>query len=156
MALYIHYGSTKFVPYCFRQVTNTDYPWNKPHGGLWASRVDAKRGWRDWCKDEEFGLDCLDACFYFLITPAAKVCHLYSSEDLDLLPQRNDCSEWGDEFYPDFEQMVRDGWDAIELHLSSTDKNWSLDGGLYWRLFGWDCDSILIMNPKIISPLTHI
>ena len=154
MALYIHYGSANFNPSCFTQITNRDQLRVKPNGGLWASRVDAKHGWRNWCEGEEFRLENLNTCFRFLITPAAKVAHLYTSKDLDRLPHRNDCSnQW--EFYPDFEQMVSDGWDAIELHLSSTDKNWD-DDGLYWRLYGWDCDSILIMNPKIISPLTHV
>ena len=105
----------------------------------------------------EFRLERLKTHFRFLITPAAKVFHLYTSKDLDRLPRRNDCFDYyrGFYYYIDFEQMVKDGWDAIELHLSSNDNNWC-DGGLYWRLYGWDCDSILIMNPKIISPLTHI
>lgn len=154
MALYIHYGSANFNPRYFTQVTNRDELRVKPHGGLWASRVDAKFGWRNWCEGEDWAERLGNSHFRFLITPAAKVFHLYTSKDLDHLPYRNDCSDrW--EFYPDFEQMVKDGWDAIELHLSSTDKNWDSDG-LYWRLYGWDCDSILIMNPKIISPLTHI
>ena len=155
MALYIHYGSANFNPRYFKQVTNRDdYLQVKPHGGLWASRVDTKFGWRNWCESEGFRLEKLSTHFRFLVTPAAKVFHLYSSKDLDRLPHRNDCFDrW--EFYPDFEQMVKDGWDAIELHLSSTDKNWKNDG-LYWRLYGWDCDSILLMNPKVISPLTHI
>lgn len=156
MALYIHYGSAYFTPHYFAPVVNRDHPWPrvKPDGGLWASRVDAELGWRNWCEGERFRLEDLNTHFRFLITPAAKVCHLYTSEDLNLLPHRNDCL---DEmlFYPDFERMVKDGWDAIELHLTSTRKNWDKDG-LYWRLCGWDCDSILIMNPKVISPLTHI
>lgn len=154
MELYIHYGSTNFDPSYFAQVTNRDTLRIKPDGGLWASRVDAKYGWRDWCENAEFGLESLKTHFCFLITPAAKVFHLYTSKDLDRLPHRNDChDQW--EFYPDFEQMVIDGWDAIELHLSDTDISWGNDS-LHFRLYGWDCDSILIMNPKIVSPVTHI
>ena len=153
MALYIHYGSANFNPRYFTQITNRDH-WNKPYGGLWASRVDAKYGWRNWCESEEFRLEDLNTHFRFLITPAAKVIHLYTSKDLDRLPHRNDCSDlWG--FYPDFEQMVKDGWDAIELHLLNPNNN-RIDDGLYWQLYGWDCDSILIIKQKIISPLTHI
>ena len=156
MALYIHYGSASFNPRYFAQITNCDLLM-KPRGGLWASRVDAERGWRDWCEGEEFRLERLNTHFRFLITPAAKVFHLYSGKDLDRLPHRDDCFDhyYHQFYYIDFEQMVKDGWDAIELHLSSNDNNWC-DDGLYYRLYGWDCDSILIMNPKIISPLTHI
>ena len=155
MALYIHYGSANFNPRYFTEISNIK-DWSKPCGGFWASRVGAKRSWRKWCENEGFNLENLNTYFRFLITPAAKVLHLYSSKDLDLMPHCNDCSDRGGYFfYPDFEQMVKNGWDAIELHLSSTDRNWDIDG-LYLRLCGWDCDSILIMNPKIISPLTHV
>ena len=153
MALYIHYGSPKFSPHMFQEITNRD-SFNKPYGGLWASRVGAERSWRNWCESENFRLQCLDTHFRFAITPAAKVCHLYSSKDLDLLPQREDYIDTG-RFYPDFEQMVKDGWDAVELHLSSEDEDLGYDS-LYWWLYGWDCDSILILNPKIIMPVTYV
>ena len=64
MVEYIHYGSANFDPCCFMQVANQSFI-TKPRGGLWASRVDAKRGWRDWCEGEEFGLDCLNINFRF-------------------------------------------------------------------------------------------
>lgn len=53
---------------------------------------------------------------------------------------------------PDFEKAYYLGIDAIELHLSEDE---SPDGmnGLYWLLYGWDCDSILILNPKIVIPI---
>jgi hypothetical protein len=41
----------------------------------------------------------------------------------------------------------KDGVDAIKLNLSKGDYE------LYYELYGWDCDSILIMNPDIIRPL---
>ena len=46
--------------------------------------------------------------------------------------------------FPDFEKLVSDGVDAIEFFISDDNK-------LYWDLYGWDCDSILIMNPNIIK-----
>ena len=49
----------------------------------------------------------------------------------------------------DFEKMLNDGVDAVELHLM--DKG-NLNHGLFFALYGWLCDSILIMNPKIILP----
>ena len=148
MAIYVHYGSERFDLSRFEKIVNRG-TWNKPSGGLWASPVNAELSWQEWCKGEEFRLDRLNTNFLFTLDPTAKVCHLYTGKDLDLLPEQD--SGWMG-FIPDFEQMVEDGWDAIELHLSSTSKNWEGDG-LYWRLYGWDCDSILIMNPDIIRPL---
>ena len=43
----------------------------------------------------------------------------------------------------DFEKMLADGVDAIQFNLSA-------NPCLYWDLYGWDCDCILIMNPAII------
>ena len=42
----------------------------------------------------------------------------------------------------DFEEIVRIGIDALEFTLGN--------GELYFPLYGWDCDSILILNKSII------
>ena len=49
-------------------------------------------------------------------------------------------------FLPDFEKLLSDGVDAIELFISD-------DRELYWSLYGWDCDSILIMNPDVVREI---
>ena len=41
-------------------------------------------------------------------------------------------------------------YDAIELHLSEEVVDDYLES-LYFKLYGWDCDSILIMNKDIIK-----
>lgn len=48
------------------------------------------------------------------------------------------------EIYLDFEELRKQGVDAIELHLSEYCE-------LYYILYTWDCDSILIMNKYIIE-----
>ena len=45
--------------------------------------------------------------------------------------------------FPDFEKMKENGIDAIFVEISN-------DHRLYWALYGWDCDSIVVMNPDII------
>ena len=40
----------------------------------------------------------------------------------------------------DFEKIAEE-YDAIEVNI---------DNSLYYALYTWDCDSILIMNPNII------
>ena len=42
----------------------------------------------------------------------------------------------------DFEKIAKE-FGAIEVNISSDEK-------LYWKLYGWDCDSILIMNPNVV------
>ena len=44
---------------------------------------------------------------------------------------------------PDFEAILRQGYDAMEIHISECPS-------LYSAMYGWDVDSILIMNPDIV------
>ena len=68
--------------------------------------------------------------------------HIRSVPDVKAMPLiDNGITTW---YTPDFEKMLADGWDAIELHLSEC-------GELYWALYGWDCDCILVMNPDIVE-----
>ena len=48
-----------------------------------------------------------------------------------------------DMVYLDFEAIALK-YDAIEVNISN-------DWKLYDALYGWDCDSILVMNKKIIE-----
>lgn len=50
---YIHYGNIKFEKERFREIENEDYR-TKPKGGFWASQIDSKFGWKDWCEREKF------------------------------------------------------------------------------------------------------
>ena len=52
----------------------------------------------------------------------------------------------------DLKKMLKQGYDGIELHLSEEITDDSKDG-LYWKLYGWDCDSILVMNPDVVIPV---
>lgn len=150
MTKYIHYGTSSFNPDEFQPIKNRKWAAVKPIGGMWASPVNAKWGWKQWCTSEEFWLDKLDSSFEFNLSNDARVFHVKSVKDLEKLPewQGQLKSTW---YCIDFEKAMKK-YDAIELHLSdevSDDYDDYLDS-LYFRLYGWDCDSILIMNPEII------
>jgi hypothetical protein len=140
---YVHYGTLAFDRSKYRPVKNHRYPWAKPDGGFWASPIGAKKGWKDWCEQEQF-VDCKEEnSFKFRIKESANVLHIRDRADLLKVPQFPPDWEGDMNVKPDFEKLMEDGVDAIELHLSE-------DGRLYWALYGWDCDSILIMNSDII------
>lgn len=151
---YIHYGSDSFDRTLFTPISNREM-FVKPHGGLWASPIDAGRGWCDWCRDENFHTDSLSSSFTFTLSEKAKVIHIRSVVDLTELPdQKLPVGLEGG--FPwkciDFEKLLADGVDAVELHLSEEDiTNCGFMGSLYWELYGWDCDSILIMNPDVVE-----
>lgn len=155
MKKYIHYGSHAYLPELFCDIHNT-YMSVKPTGGLWASPVDANFGWKDWCK-ESGARDCKEEnSFTFTLAENAKVYHIYSVSNLLKLPQKRDANlaKCIDQIFLDFEAIKNSGIDAIELHLSEEkiESVGSLGNRLYYTLYGWDCDSILIMNPDIIVP----
>jgi hypothetical protein len=146
---YIHYGHDSFRSELFVPIRNHEM-FTKPHGGLWASAVNAPFGWKEWTERENFRKGSYTCSFRFRLKDEAKVCHIYRIRDLKGLPQVDN------EFnltwcMLDFEKMLSDGWDAIELHLSEEDMTGvGFLEGLYWQLYGWDCDSILVMNPDVI------
>lgn len=41
-------------------------------------------------------------------------------------------------------------YDGIELHISEETTDLDKYDELYFALYGWDCDSILIMNPDVV------
>ena len=116
----------------------------QPKGGLWASDVEAEYNWKDWCEEEEFR-DCKEKdSFSFVLSDNAKVLYINSVDDLKLLPKADDkfginFSSW---ILLDFEKLA-ETYDAVEVSISS-------DFDLYYQLYGWDFDSIVVMNPDVI------
>lgn len=137
---YIHYGHKEFLLDRFHPIVNIPH-FVKPRGGLWASPVDAEIGWKDWCEDNDFHCDRLEDSFSFTLRDDARVLHIASVENLTDLPE---IKNWHSMWYTlDFEKLM-ETYDAVELELFK-------DFSLYWRLYGWDCDSILIMNPYVVE-----
>jgi hypothetical protein len=137
---YIHYGAKEFDRGLFHAIEN--HQWIKPSGGFWASPVDSGfAGWRQWCEREDYRHYSDDDCFRFHLSDLARVRHIRCVEDVDNLPKEN--TPLISMIAVDFEAFVRDGYDALELHISECPS-------LYSAMYGWDVDSILIMNPDII------
>ena len=145
MKKYIHYGPEPFDRDLIEPIRNRQY-FTKPWGGLWASPVDAEFGWKQWCEQENFARHRFGHSFIFTLSPEAKVLTISSSLDLHDLPLAGDSLL--DEVQLDFEELVRQGYDAVELELSR-------DGKLYWALYGWDCDSIVILNRDVIVEVSE-
>lgn len=151
-SVYIHYGKKKFDPLAFNPIENIAWR-NKPKGGLWASPVGAKFGWKDWCEREEFA-DCKEEnSFKFRLSDNANVYHLYCKKDIEAIPMQE-----GENLcyftLPDFEKLLEDGYDAIEYHLSDEIPTEDCHDSIYFVLRGWDCDSILILNPAVVIPIS--
>lgn len=142
---YIHYGFTEFDKNLFQPISNGPIP-TKPLGGLWASPVDAQYGWSAWCKNEAFG-DCDSGnSFTFSLSENARVLTLRHKDDLNDLPKVNAIFSHPLWVCLDYEGLQESGWDAVEVDMSGGGND------LYFPLYGWDCDSIVIFNPDVIVP----
>lgn len=136
---YIHYGHKHFEVNEFEPISNRElFP--KPFGGFWASPVNAEYGWKDWNESEHFRECKLENSFKFRLNEKAKVLRIKSVNDLEELPKAQD--GFGYMVILDFEKLTEQ-YDAIEVTIG-------YDRDLYYALYGWDCDSILIMNPDVV------
>ena len=89
MKNYIHYGHTKFDKDLFTKIKNVDCN-TKPRGGLWASDINSKHGWKEWCNENEFR-DCdKENSFTFTLSDDAKILYIESVNDLESLPKGKD------------------------------------------------------------------
>jgi len=122
----------------FEQIKNK---FIKPEGGLWASPVNVSYGWINWCKDNDFG--DLSSNFEFVFI--GNIFKIDSVRHAALMPwvKLLDTSIK----YPDFEKMVSLGCDAIYLTAKGEAETRFSNPSLY----GWDCESVLVMNPKCIN-----
>lgn len=141
---YVHYGNDKFDINKFKPITNNPLIPSKPLGGFWASRMDSDFSWKNYCAKEDYDIN-LDKYIVFSIDSQARILTITNTEQLKDLPRlenkkslyiRHACARL------DFEKLA-EKYDAIEVFINE-------HNDLYFELFGWDCDSLLIMNPQII------
>ena len=88
--IYVHYGHKNFDNDLFKPIKNISN-FSKPKGGLWASRIDAKYGWREWCNDEEFRKNDEENAFRFTLSDYAKILYIDSEDKLLNLPIQKNC-----------------------------------------------------------------
>jgi len=147
---YIHYGADHYDKLKFEKVIGSDAGNNKPVGGLWASPVDCKWGWADWCKSNEYHEERLNKYFKFTLVNGSKVFHIRTYNDMFKLP----CVDNHDRDYNSIFNCAKYDWlkvkqkyDAVELHMS---ENYPL---FHDAFYCWDVESIVILNPDIIREI---
>ena len=145
--IFIHYGTADFIKEIFLPIENTPCS-NKPgKTGLWASPIDSEYGWKDWCEEENFR-ECQERLsFQFRLSDSARVYVIDGVSDLVNIPHKmgsNGCLLGS---YIDFEEMATK-YDAIFLTVEG---QWATRLSTEINLYGWDCESILVMNPDVIE-----
>ena len=158
--IYRHYGNDHFDPDLIPEVTKTRNM--KPDGGFWASPLNSKRSWYDWCVREQFNEEELNTYFDFKLKSSANILYIRSEKDVKSMIERfpgrtmEPSENWiyapgrtKEENYlrnfPDFVVISKE-YDGVELDISSCSE-------LYHWMYGWDVDSIVIWNKDIVVPL---
>ena len=131
--------------------------------GWWGSPVDAKYSWRDWCENEQWvpGGRSIEEYFsddnkiLWTLKEDTKILMINTPKDFETLRDNHYIILQGDE-YPsytfDFNKVLEDGYSAVQLndgyigHYFSRD----IDHRLEILMNGWDCDSIVVLDPSKI------
>jgi len=145
----IHYGSSRFDRDRFTPIKNDKMSLiNKPLGGLWTSPINSRYGWREYCLENEFNLNKLEESFCITLKETAKILIIDSAETLEEMPLIVD--NFFDFIFAtrpkvviNFEELAKQ-YEAIWLTLKGLRE---MDWVSPLNLYGWDCESILIMNP---------
>lgn len=162
MEVYRHYGHSHFDINQFNHVANRPYS-NKPFGGLWSSPTeDVDIGWKEWCVGNEFNLDKLNTYFDFRLKDNSKILEIKDIKDLDKLPKvkldeevKEIITNTNMNSDIDFEKLSKE-YDGIQVwmyrskDINSTER---LFDGVYYRMYGWDVDTLLVLNPNIIEEI---
>lgn len=141
MSRYIHYGSAKFDKSKFKVIENIQF-FNKPNGGLWGCEVGTKFGWKEFCELENIDWVDLSDSFEFELKPEAKVLRLHNLDDYVEFRSKYAINDIGIKLALgyDFERIAKE-YDVIDFKV----------GELYMALYGWDVDSIVVLNPDVIK-----
>lgn len=162
--VYRHWGNDKFIYSYFTPISNNREYSNKPHGGLWSSPInDVDVSWETWCRGEDFMTDRLEKHFDFRLKDNARLLVIKDIKDLDKLPRVNIDDEMSLihtycilDFNAniDFEKLKED-YDALLVYMyrSSDISEEDMIGNntIYYKLYGWDVDTLLVMNPDVIE-----
>lgn len=155
-----HYGSSKFDRDLFIPVTNMLLH-NKPLGGLWACPTkDVDATWYEWSITQDFKTEKLDKHFDFTIKDNAKILVINDVEQLTDLPRTKipedlECviSSFSSNEDIDFETLAKE-YDGMLVYIYRSKEAPELFSGIFYKLYGWDVDSLLVFNPDIIEEVS--
>ena len=148
---FIHYGTTKINKKELKPIENRLFR-NKPHNGFWGSPINSKFGWKDWCSQEDFRKCKIENSIKFKFKRDAMVVVINNYKDLDMLPCKETNLYNFVDYEIDFVRMLKNGIDAIYLTLEGFNE---LSFSTPKDLYGWDCESVLVLNINSIIEIKN-
>lgn len=140
----IHHGASEYKPEMIGKIVNSR--WVKPNGGLWTSPMGSEYGWEKWCRSEEFRIENLSKSFALRVRPESKILIIDTLEDLLKLPRLEKGEGFYGRMYLDFE-IISNKFDAVWLTVKG---QWETRHSQPMNLYGWDCETVLIMNKESV------
>lgn len=138
----IHYGCKSFNLDLFKPIENKN--WVKPTGGMQFSPIESEYGWKEWCESEDFR-DCSeDNCLIVELKQDANIFIIDSLADLLKAPLYKPYTILSSKVI-DFKRLAQN-YDCIWL----TNKGQIETRFSEPNLYGWDCESVLLMNPNCL------
>ena len=132
---FVHYtDNSNFI---LKPIIIKNTTWVKPEGGLWCSPIDSIHSWKDFCISEEFG--DIDSDYKVVLDIDMKQSLIINTYK-DILKL-----SWIEKRSIDFVSMIQQGIDCVFLTANGERQT------KYTTLYGWDCESIVILNDKCIK-----
>lgn len=161
MKKFLHIGHDHFNPELFNPIKN-DPEFDKPCGGFWVTSCESEErmnGWLNFVTDKFSGDLNINKRFYVFTKDDVNIARIASVKDIkslekyilntDVIEKVDQCINErvmiGCKICFDFERMLNDGIDAVELILDNEEYEY-----LHWMFYSWDVSSVLILNKDII------
>lgn len=166
--IYIHYGNDHYEK---RDVDLSikDFVKKPKRAALWGSPEEAEFSWKDWSECEQWNLSALEKSFRFKLKGGSKILFIRSEKDIDELDEilktnTSSIEKYYSRLTPissvimsllgsitpekyntiDFAKLQENGIDAVEIEYN---------GYTHDAFYGWDCDSICVLNPDAIEEI---
>jgi hypothetical protein len=125
-------------------------------GGMWLSVNNA---WENWCLNNEETWIEDKKRYEIKLKENSNILKIESVSDLEKLPKcKNNIKEYDVTQWTllDFEELSKN-YDGVQVMVNN-DKtpNKTYENSLYQRLYGWDCDSLLLFNKEAIKEFKEI
>lgn len=157
---YVHLGKSKFDKEEFFSIRNSDFG-TKPRGGYWASPTDSHKTYEDYIIDniEDYKPTVKTI---FKLKDDARLLVIKNVKQLSKLPiNRKSKSYMNDmrtsamyKVYLDFEKLAEE-YDAMLVYMNkgASSQDDRLMNTVFYKLYGWDVDSLLVFNKNVIEVL---
>lgn len=119
---------------------------NKPAEGLWGSPIDSKFGWKEYVKSET-DLTTTGKYEYELTVDTSDVLIINSADDVAKIPLKKG---QGKTPMMDFKALKEKGVKGVYLTAKGLSELRNAD------FYGWDCESLLILDESIVKDIAFL